>query len=87
MQQAEVTVSAITTLLVLAKSLSKILAANIYVPNDFVPDYLRDRARNIILHCLDRTARSHKLTASDIIDNDLEKGIFEITNMKSSGAK
>ena len=33
--------------------------------NDFVPDYLRDRPRNIILHCLDRIARSQKLTASN----------------------
>ena len=50
-----------------------------------MPDYLRDRPRNILLHCLDRIARSQKLTASNIIDKDQEKGIFEIT--KSSGAK
>ena len=50
-----------------------------------MPDYLRDRPINIILHCLDWMARSHKLTASNIFDNDQKKGIFEI--MKSSGAK
>ena len=50
-----------------------------------LPDYLRDKPRNIILRCLDRMARSQKLTASNIIDKDQEKGIFEI--MKSSGAK
>ena len=88
------TVSAITTLLVedyLPTAYQKYLLQNYKQTsmyrtyNDFVPDYLRDRPRNIILHCLDRMARSHKLTASNIIDNDQEKGIFEI--MKSSGAK
>ena len=88
------TVSAITTLLVedyLPTAYQKYLLQNhkqtsMYrTYNDFVPDYLRDRPRNIILHCLDRMERSQKLTASNIIDNDQEKGIFEI--MKSSGAK
>ena len=53
--------------------------------NDFVPGYLQDRPRNTILHCLERMARGNKFTASDIIDSDQEKGIFEI--VKSYGAK
>ena len=65
----------------LANSLSK--AANYkqtsmyHTYNDFVPDHFRDRPKNIILHCLDRIARSHKLTASTITDSDQKKGILK----------
>ena len=88
------TVSAITTLLVedyLPMAYQKYLVQNYKQTstyrayNDFVPDYLLDRPRNIILHCLDRMARSHKLTASNIInhDNDQEKGSFGNDNPDS----
>ena len=88
------TVSAIATLLVedyLPTAYQKYLMQNYKQTstyrtyNDFVPNYLRDRPRNIILHCLERTAKSNKFTAGDITDSDLEKGIFEVVN--SSGAK
>lgn len=53
--------------------------------NDFVPEFLRDRPKNTILHCLERMARSNKFIASDIVEINQEKGIFEVT--KTSGGK
>ena len=88
------TVSAITAVLVedyLPTAYQKYLLQNYKQTstyrtyNDFVPDFLRDRPRNTILHCLERMARGNKFTASDIVETDQEKGIFEI--IKSSGAK
>ena len=87
------TVSAITIVLVevyLPTAYQKYLLQNykqafMYrTSSDFAPDYLQDRPINIILHRLDRMARSHKLTASNIFHNYQQKEIFEI--MKSSGA-
>lgn len=48
-----------------------------------VPLYLQGRPRQVILHCLERKARSHKFPAQGI--KEVRKGTFEIT--KESGGK
>ena len=45
---------------------------------DLVPEYLRDRPRDVILHCLDRRANSMKFKEHDIEDIDLNNGKFKI---------
>ena len=44
---------------------------------DIVPDYLQDRPRNVILHCLDRQATSMKFEEEDIEDVNLNNGEFK----------
>ena len=44
-----------------------------------MPDYLRDRPQDVILHCLDRRANSTKFKDSDIEDIDLNNGEFKIS--------
>ena len=52
---------------------------------NFVPPYLHDRPRSVILHCLDRKSNSSKFPAESIHDVDSKKGIFEVE--KASGCK
>lgn len=47
---------------------------------DYIPSYLHNRPREVILHSLDRKASSACFTADDITVLDSEKGIFEVTN-------
>ena len=49
----------------------------------FIPSYLHDRPRSVVLHCLDRKSNSTKFSAESIHDVDSEKGIFEVE--KASG--
>ena len=49
----------------------------------YIPSYLHDRPRSVILHCLDRKSNSAKFSAESIHDVDSEKGIFEVE--KESG--
>jgi len=62
---------------------------------DFVPMYLHNRPRSVIMHCLDRKAKGEKFPAHSVHDINGEAGIFEVekesllqhileTNMKSS---
>lgn len=43
-----------------------------------VPEYLQDRPRTTILHCLERKSKSHKYTIDDISAIDIELGVFEV---------
>ena len=52
---------------------------------EFVPSYLHNRPRSVILHCLDRKTKSTKFSAHAIHDLDTENGIFEVE--KSSDSK
>lgn len=47
-----------------------------------VPDYLKDRPKNTIIHCLERKSKALKYSREDmqVIDND--KGIFTIKGSK-----
>ena len=47
--------------------------------NDLVPEYLRDRPKDVILHCLDRRANSMKFKENDIEDIDSNNGKFKIS--------
>ena len=40
--------------------------------NDIVPDYLRERPRDVIIHCLDRNSSSKRYTGDDILTKDVE---------------
>ena len=51
---------------------------------DYVPSYLQNRPRVVILHCLDRKASSARFTVDDIIVTDNEKGSFEVYNAKKN---
>ena len=52
--------------------------SNVYrTYNDIVPEYLQDRPRNVILHCLDRQATCMKYKETDIVDVDLTSGEFK----------
>ncbi len=51
--------------------------------NNFVPEYLNGRPRQVILHCLERKSNSRKYSEEDILNRDTVKGIFTITG--SSG--
>ena len=46
--------------------------------NDIVPDYLRERPRHVIIHCLDRKSSSKKYTEDDILTKDVDTGKFTI---------
>lgn len=46
--------------------------------NDFVPDYLRERPRQVIIHCLERKSSSNKYTEDDILTKDLTTGKFTL---------
>ena len=50
--------------------------------NDYIPSYLQNRPREVILHCLDRKASSARYTSNDITVVDNEMGIFEVANAK-----
>ena len=43
-----------------------------------VPDYLQDRPRTTILHCLERKSKSHKYSIDDVSAVDIELGVFEV---------
>ena len=45
---------------------------------EIVPVYLRERPRNVILHCLHRQAGSLKFTEEDIQDVDPDSGRFKV---------
>ncbi len=46
--------------------------------NDFVPEYLRGRPCQIIVHCLERKSSSRKYTEEDIQTEDTTQGIFTL---------
>lgn len=48
-----------------------------------IPDYLKGRPKSIILHCLERKAKSHKFTKDDI--KMVDEGKFEIKNSAGDG--
>lgn len=50
--------------------------------NDYIPLYLQNRPREVILHCLDRKASSARYTSNDITVVDSKTGIFEVANAK-----
>jgi len=52
---------------------------------DFVPMYLHNRPRSVIMHCLDRKAKGEKFPAHSVQDINGEAGIFEVE--KESGSK
>ena len=43
---------------------------------DYIPTYLYDRPKTVILHCLDRKARSCKFEAEDV--TNMSDGVFEV---------
>ena len=48
-----------------------------------VPEYLQDRPRSTILHCLERKSKSCKYTTDDVSATDITLGIFEINKSES----
>lgn len=50
--------------------------------NNYIPPYLQNRPREVILHCLDRKASSARYTENDITVVDDKTGVFEVTNSK-----
>ena len=46
--------------------------------NAIVPDYLRERPRHVIIHCLERKSSSKKYTEEDILTRDVRTGKFTI---------
>lgn len=46
--------------------------------NSFVPDYLHDRPKSVISHCLERKSKALKYTIEDITLIDNEIGIFSV---------
>lgn len=53
--------------------------------NAFVPTYLHDRPRAVILHCLERKTKSRKFTVEDVEIIDTTQGVFNV--MGTSGVK
>ena len=51
--------------------------------NDFVPSYLHERPRQVILHCLERKSSSRKYDESDITSQDTTTGVFTIKGSSS----
>ena len=51
---------------------------------NFVPTYLHNRPRSVILHCLDRKTRSVKFLAPAIQDINTERGVFEVSKNSTS---
>lgn len=49
---------------------------------EYVPVYLHNRLREVILHSLDRKASFTRFTEDDIQVLDSEKGVFEVTSSK-----
>ena len=49
-----------------------------------IPDYLHNRPRNVILHCLDRKATSSKYSTEDVEDIDNSSGVFNIKSGENS---
>ena len=47
-----------------------------------VPDYLRDRPRSTIVHCLERKSKALKYTEEDINVVDNDQGIFTVKGSK-----
>ena len=45
---------------------------------DCIPEYLHNRPKAVVLHCLDRKASSARFTAADVIITDSSKGVFEV---------
>lgn len=52
--------------------------------NSFVPEYLWNRPRCVILHCLDRKGSSNKFTVDDVEEADGTKGIFLVHTSKET---
>lgn len=52
------------------------------IHSDFVPDYLRGRPRQVIIHCLDRKSSSRKYTEEEILTRDVENGHFTVQGSK-----
>ena len=50
--------------------------------NNYIPSYLHNRPRDVILYCLDRKASSARYTSNDITVVDKTNGIFEVVNAK-----
>ena len=51
---------------------------------DIVPEYLRDRPRSTIIHCLERKSRALKFSTDDIQEIDLVHGIFTVVGSKGT---
>ena len=51
----------------------------------FIPPYLHDCPRSVILHCLDRRTNSAKFSAESVHDIDKENGVFEVE--KTAGGR
>lgn len=45
---------------------------------DIVPEYLHERPRHVIIHCLERKSSSKKYTDDDILTKDVKNGKFTI---------
>ena len=45
----------------------------------FVPEFLRDRPRSVILHCLDRQTKARKYSAKDVTTT-MRDGVLEVAN-------
>jgi len=45
---------------------------------DCIPEYLHNRPKAVVLHCLDRKASSARFTATDVTITDSRKGVFEV---------
>ena len=52
--------------------------------NNHIPDYLHNRPRNVILHCLDRKASGSKYSTEDVEDIDSTNGVFGIKSDNNS---
>ena len=48
-----------------------------------VPEYLQDRPRSTILHCLERKPKSCKYTKDEVLPTDMVQGIFQIKKSES----
>lgn len=86
-KRRSMTLSAVATLLVedfLPECRKTYLFNNYKQSNEYrsykgiVPDYLQDRPRSVILHCLDRQATSMKFKEEDVEDVDADNGVFKV---------
>ena len=48
-----------------------------------VPEYVQDRPRSAILHCLEGKSKSCKYATDDVSATDITLGIFEVKNLKA----
>ena len=86
-RKTNITLSYITSLLVdevLPDMYQKYLFENYQMSSNYrtykniVPEFLQDRPRNLILHCLERKQKSRKFCESDIQCTDEKSGMFNV---------